>query len=161
MVLSHWAVEHHQIPEMKSKRNSAWERWYHKPKGTSSVNKAYLCKFYKTLAHRSFHSGVMNSVNKLNIGRNHILWVKSLQPGFLPSFSIQLGHRSDTGAYRQLQQADTHTSTSLIHLGTKELGESGFNSSTQNPFCSNYSCHCCGVGQAALTNNGWPHFSGG
>lgn len=25
----------------------------------------------------------------------------------------------------------------------------------------NYSCHCCGLGQTALTNNGWPRLFGG
>lgn len=160
MVLSHWAVKHHQFPKMKSKGNSAWERWYHKPKGTSCINKAYLCKFYKTLAHRGFHSGIMNSINKLNIGRDHILWVKSLQSGFLPQFTLQLGHRSDTGVHRKLQQADTNTSTGLIHLGTKELRVRLHQQHTKS-ILLNYSCHCCGLGQTALTNNGWLRFFGG
>lgn len=136
MVLSHWAVKHHQFPKNKPKGNSAWERCYHKCEGTSCINKAYLCKFYKTLAHRGFHSGIINSVNKLNIGRDHILWIKSFRPAFLLQFTLQLGHGSGTGAHRKLQQVDMHTATGLIYLGTNELRESGSSSSTQNPSCS-------------------------
>lgn len=47
--------------------------------------------------------------------------MKSLPPGFLPQFTLQLGHRSDTGAHKKLQQADRHTSTRLIQLGAEEL----------------------------------------
>lgn len=88
MVLSHWAVKHHQFPKMKLRGNSAQERWYHKPKGTSCINKAYLCKFYKTLAHRGVHSHIMNSVNKLTIGRDHTLWADEPSAGFLPSIYL-------------------------------------------------------------------------
>lgn len=61
---------------------------------------------------------------------------KELSACFLASVYLTAWTRIGTGAHRKLQQADVHTGTGLIYLGTNELRESGSSSSTQNPSCS-------------------------
>lgn len=123
------------VSKMKPKGNSAWERWYHKPKGTSCINKVYLCKFYNTLAHRGFHSGKTNSVHELNFEFN---CTRSTRAFSLVS-CLNVPYSLDTD--QTLMHTENYnmpsplTPACLIHLWSKGLGELSSNSRTQNPFC--------------------------
>lgn len=121
----------------------------------SCINNAYLCKFYKTLAHKDFHSGIMNSVKKLIIDRDHILWVQAPLAWLLAAIFL--------AAWTQIRHGCNQKITAGRHPRTDALGNwAAWQVSLQQQHSKstllNYSWHCCGLGQTALTNNVWPRF---